>query len=1302
MSATTITQQPKIRPRRVVSHKFRAQDFVRRRNNEKVTDHYSIGKLLGDGQFGEVFLGTVTKSNGGKGDYRAVKRIQKELLSVEDHEEVFNEFLLLKQMDHPNICKMYEFFEDEESFWFVQEFCGGGELFDELERIDIFPESSAALIMKQVLSSVHYCHTQKRVIHRDLKLENILLEGPHSCEEGASYKPMVVKLIDFGLGTHFQPDQYLTSPLGSMHYIAPEVLEQCYNYKCDIWSCGVILFIMLSGYAPFEAPNDRDMRELIMMGHYNFNDPVWENVSDEAKDFISYLLTYEPEKRPDAAQALQHPWIQNAYKAHAQQFKGTKSGTDAAVKFLTNCRSFEAASKLKQATCAFMTSQLVLSGGGNEQRQGSMIDSAGTIIGEIFRAMDLDADGRLSREELQLGFLDFLADSAAEPLTVEEVDDVFQRINLSSSGSIEYSEFVVACMGLHDQSEPQNQQLLKQAFDRLLDKDGSGYISRDKLRKEMAPFYGEDADEAVIRKIIDQADADKDGQISWDDFQTMMTKTATFVPPKGATPLTEYKYSSSRSLSDSDSPQTTKEVVEPVMASKSGSPTLPAIPTISEEDEEEETETVAKKVQPTSEKKEEPKSRASPVVQPTMRRRSSANGPKARLISAIYEKNLEDNRARGLDPFSYVFKQPEKVKVQKRKLPRTRRLNFEELMKKANAEIKFDAKAAMEDRNAEITEFKTTNAGRAKERQSSLVTMLQQEKQVDKRDLLQELETIKGQPYNAKERRNTLQNSFTDTMTRRLEQLQREKQRLELENVKKTLRDDHAAKKRLFESWHQADKKVSKVERRTGRLKKLEELKHFQETFEPSYPLKTNAIKLANLREAVPASAVHRRPSRKWTRRISGKALVRDTIEENVEDKETSLAPVEVRRMFDRSASQAVLSVRHETLQRLAEMQPKAKTKKSRRKIEPIRRINSFDSDQEQEERDSRLDELAPVEENKTVPTNPHESLNRSMPNLISIPEGGSLASSAAVKRKGSRRNSLTHLAQIFEKGPEKPDWLQTRASTCPSAVETKATEAKKQIGSHQLPSVSIKPRSKSVTTSPSQVSKPSVTSAVKRHSIAVQISKDTRPPLTSPASPITASPVSVAKETNDDSADKKELDLHQACAPTKGETDTNENSMVGLVHTGTTTPGPGPAGCSLSSFGGSTTSLLSYGEDSVSSDVMLSPVRNKMEMSAPELGGRRRRSRKNPNHKRIITPKNEPRMRAPGTPTTPTPGKTGRRLSVATTKGSAGDGAVKPGRTNRRASATATMTSPGGMTEEQKQFLQMAKDRAMKSKLVG
>ena len=154
--------------------------------------------------------------------------------------------------------------------------------------------------MKALLQCIHYCHSNQ-VMHRDLKPENILLE------ENKDYNQ--IKIIDFGSSADFSNQEVHNLQVGTSYYIAPEVIKKKYNYKCDIWSCGVIAFILLSGRPPFNDSSDKLIMEKIEKGKYSFKKPVWQNISETAKDFVSYLLTYEASARPDAAQTLEHAWI---------------------------------------------------------------------------------------------------------------------------------------------------------------------------------------------------------------------------------------------------------------------------------------------------------------------------------------------------------------------------------------------------------------------------------------------------------------------------------------------------------------------------------------------------------------------------------------------------------------------------------------------------------------------------------------------------------------------------------------------------------------------------------------------------------------------------------------------------------------------------------------------------------------------------------------------------------------------------------------------------------------------------------
>ena len=406
-------------------------------------------------------------------------------MDEDEKKMLFNEINNLKDLDHPNILKMYEFFEDEKRYYIVTDICKGGELFDEIVARGKFSEKDAALLMKQVLSCINYCHSNK-IVHRDLKPENILLEQNKEFDQ--------IKIIDFGTSLVFDENKKLDEKLGTPYYIAPEVLAKNYGPKCDIWSCGVITYITLSGIPPFNGASDQEIMKKVKSGKFSFADPVWATMSADAKDFITQLLTLDDKKRPSAEEALKHPWIAEANKLANQSVSG-----DIAMNALTNLQSFNADSKLKQATYAFNASQLL-----NKQEKEQ--------IDKVFRAMDINGDGKLSKDEIQQGFAQYFGRS----LDDKEVDEMFEKVDADGSGAIDYSEFVVATM---NEKNMLSNNKLQTAF-KMFDKDGGGSISTDEIKQVLS--FGQNLDEKVIAEVIKQVDANGDGEISFEEFAEMM------------------------------------------------------------------------------------------------------------------------------------------------------------------------------------------------------------------------------------------------------------------------------------------------------------------------------------------------------------------------------------------------------------------------------------------------------------------------------------------------------------------------------------------------------------------------------------------------------------------------------------------------------------------------------------------------------------------------------------------------------------------------------------------------------------
>ncbi|KAM7275420.1 hypothetical protein ACFE04_017286 [Oxalis oulophora] len=265
---------------------------------------YELGKEVGRGHFGHT-----CSARGKKGDLKdqplAVKIISKaKMTTAISIEDVRREVKILKTLSgHKHLVKYYDACEDANNVYIVMELCEGGELLDRiLARGGRYPENDAKAIIVQILSVVSFCHLQG-VVHRDLKPENFLFSN------GGEDADM--KLIDFGLSDFIRPDERLNDIVGSAYYVAPEVLHRSYSLEADIWSIGVITYILLCGSRPFWARTESGIFRSVLRSDPNFEDLPWPSVSPQAKDFVKRLLSKDYRKRMTAVQALTHPWLQD-------------------------------------------------------------------------------------------------------------------------------------------------------------------------------------------------------------------------------------------------------------------------------------------------------------------------------------------------------------------------------------------------------------------------------------------------------------------------------------------------------------------------------------------------------------------------------------------------------------------------------------------------------------------------------------------------------------------------------------------------------------------------------------------------------------------------------------------------------------------------------------------------------------------------------------------------------------------------------------------------------------------------------
>merc|ERR1719187_2522447 len=255
-----------------------------------VEDKYELKDVLGTGAFSQVRLAESKED----GKMYAIKIIDKKALKGKE-DSLENEIRVLRRLVHPNIVQLLEVYEDKTKVYLVMELVTGGELFDRIVEKGSYTEKDAADLIKQVLSAVAYMHDEG-VVHRDLKPENLLYYSPDEDSK--------IMISDFGL-SKMEDSGIMATACGTPGYVAPEVLAQKpYGKEVDVWSIGVISYILLCGYPPFYDENDANLFAQILKGEFEFDSPYWDDISEEAKDFIRQLMCVEVEKRYTCKQAL--------------------------------------------------------------------------------------------------------------------------------------------------------------------------------------------------------------------------------------------------------------------------------------------------------------------------------------------------------------------------------------------------------------------------------------------------------------------------------------------------------------------------------------------------------------------------------------------------------------------------------------------------------------------------------------------------------------------------------------------------------------------------------------------------------------------------------------------------------------------------------------------------------------------------------------------------------------------------------------------------------------------------------------
>ena len=277
----------------------------------KPKDHYKILEHI----YSDGLITYKTVQNKFSNCIRTMKIIKKAFIDLQDDERNFmKEIAILRTLDHINILKVYEFYQDDKAFYLISEYCKQGDLFEKVLKGPL-NEYSACYIIYQVLSAIVFCH-DINIIHRDIKAESILIE---SIDNVIINNKMIelcnIRLSYFSSARSFSKSKMLTKKVGTPYYIAPEILARQYDEKSDIWSIGVLLFILLCGKPPFWGDSEKEILAKVKQGKMDMRPEEWVNISEEAINLVKSMIKFEKNKRLSASECLKHIWFEKfSYK----------------------------------------------------------------------------------------------------------------------------------------------------------------------------------------------------------------------------------------------------------------------------------------------------------------------------------------------------------------------------------------------------------------------------------------------------------------------------------------------------------------------------------------------------------------------------------------------------------------------------------------------------------------------------------------------------------------------------------------------------------------------------------------------------------------------------------------------------------------------------------------------------------------------------------------------------------------------------------------------------------------------------
>ena len=465
----------------------------------EVETRYDIIKIIGEGGFGKVYYAKNKFSNT-EVSIKTINKSKNENL-IFDNLSIKNEIDVLKSLSHPNIMKIYEFYSNEESYFLVNEYIKYGELSKRIKQT--FSELQISVIIFQILKGLSYIHSHN-IIHRDIKLENIMINDIENILINGKIEQFYwIKIIDFGIAKFTSSNKKEKGMTGTLYYMAPEVIKQNYNYKCDIWSVGIILYILLTGKYPFDSLVKSRIKTKIEDGEFDKENIKYKNCSKELKDLLKHLLNVNPNFRYNAKDALKHDF----FKKNDGEFLFKRNLNNKTISnYLHTFLNYSLKTKFYQITFAFLCHNMKPS-----EKMKELI--------KIFHLLDINHNGLLNKDNLYKGIKKYLPN---EKIDKKLIDKAFSQVDNDNDNFIGYEDILKSCLEKNDLIK---ENVIKFIFN-MLDKDNKGEITFkyysetiENRTANKSPF----ADE-IKKNICEKYNIDEEnGILNYDLFRRIMS-----------------------------------------------------------------------------------------------------------------------------------------------------------------------------------------------------------------------------------------------------------------------------------------------------------------------------------------------------------------------------------------------------------------------------------------------------------------------------------------------------------------------------------------------------------------------------------------------------------------------------------------------------------------------------------------------------------------------------------------------------------------------------------------------------------